>query len=168
MSRDRNISHGSFSKKEMPIKINEGTAKALNAISEMEHVTEAKPVKKEVKELFLFGKIKREFDLAGNKFLMETLTAKTQKDIMFNLAKIPTDQKIYNLKLFILAKSIISVNGESLDSMSDIEDPFEASIDVISNMQSLTVEKLYGFYQSMLEESDKLLNGQEVSTEVKN
>lgn len=169
MSRDRNISHGSFSRKEMPIKINEGTAKALNALSEMDEITEAKPVKKEMRDLFLFGKIKKEFDLAGNKFVMETLTAKAQKDIMFHLSKIPSDQKIYTLKLFILAKSIVSINNEPLESFSEeSQDLFDAKVDVIANMQSLTVEKLYSFYQSMLEESDKLLNGQEVSNEIKN
>ncbi|MFA5023437.1 MAG: hypothetical protein WC523_00570 [Patescibacteria group bacterium] len=119
---------------------------------------------KKLESLIFMGKFTKEFDIAGHKFELSTLTHKENNDIVLALMKIGESANLFNIRVLTLANAIRTIDGAPLVSFCNegaLSD-FEKKSFVIDQMQLALVERLYSAYESMIKESDEIIYGDKI------
>lgn len=120
---------------------------------------------KTLESILFAGKVEKDFVVAGNTYSLRTLTNKEYSSIVKTLYNFGDSADLLMIKTHSLAIALRKINGIEL---SDIEieghynDEAEKRREIIDNLQQSIVEKLYSFYTEMVEESDKLVSGEEL------
>ena len=178
MGRQGNVEHATASKikniKEMP----QGVSNALQAVKEMNEEEMAPVVVKErvqapaeLRDLVLFGRVVDEVSIGGYSIKISTLTNRQQKAVLTRLLKLTGDDRIMSVKAYTLAEALVSINGVDLIDLYDGNEELsndEKKIDVILNLQSSLVEKLFDKYESMVVKSNKIFEEGDLAEEIKN
>ena len=176
-----NVEHSSASKanaaldtaKNMPSGVND----ALEKIKEMNEgesksKSSSKPVKAELKDLVLFGKVVEEFSIGGYTFEVSTLSGKEQKFLVRKLLKLDSEERLMNVKEFTLAAAIKTINGVPLyEVYNDEEEGLskeQKSIEVVSNFQSNLIERLFDKYEELVVKSNSVFEDGDLGEQVKN
>lgn len=178
MGRQGNVEHATASKikniREMP----EGVSNALEMVKELneEKIAEAKPKAKtkapmELRDLVLFGRIIEDYKIGGYTIKLSTLTNRQQKDLLSKLLKLNNEERLMSVKTATLAEAIISINEVPLTELyqgqEDLTDS-EKRNEVVSDLQSNLVEKLFIKYEDMVTKSNKLFEEGDLGEEIKN
>lgn len=120
---------------------------------------------KALESLIFTGKVEREIELAGHKYKLSTLSHKEHNEIVKSIYHAGESSDIFAIRLLTLAYSLKSIDGlnlEDIDFPGTFESAVEKKKEIIDNLQLSIVEKLYETYSSLVEESDSLLNEEEI------
>ena len=124
-------------------------------------------------ELIFLGKVKNEVKIDKFSFVIKTLTEEETREILERLMRIPEEKRLICVKSMTLAKSVESINGLSFDDIARerVKDSGkkvdDASVEITKNeiillLQSTVANKLFDSYNDLLEESRKLVGGEEI------
>jgi len=112
----------------------------------------------DLKNLVFLGKLKEVVEIAGFKFVVSTLTARQQRDILESIMIQDQSARILDIKPITVSYIIESINGVLLEELCDddeLEDKMERRLSVVMNMQSVIVERIYQVYEKLIEASNK-------------
>lgn len=133
---------------------------------EQEQMEDAKVVNLDnLREVMLLGRLTEVVKVSGFSFELCTLSTREQKEIINKIMSMQTDNKMLDIRPVTLAFSLKSINGVSLENLSEnleLSDPVEKKIDVILNMQTNLVDKLFKTYEKLLEESNRQIGLEEI------
>ena len=133
---------------------------------EQEQMEDAKVVNLDnLREVMLLGRLTEVVKVSGFSFELCTLSTREQKEIINKIMSMQTDNKMLDIRPVTLAFSLKSINGVSLENLSEnleLSDPVEKRIDVILNMQTNLVDKLFKTYEKLLEESNRQIGLEEI------
>ena len=137
--------------------------------SKKEEVEAAPSVKKmtlkSLKDLIYLGRIERTVSCGDFTFVLKSITAEDQKNMVSKVIKMPEDVRLLNAKIVSLAFSVEKVNGVMIEELAEDEesgDIFDKKISVIKNLQLSVVNKLFKNYEEILEESNSQIEIEEV------
>lgn len=128
---------------------------------------EAPPMERAtLRKLIELGKLKETITLGGLAFEMETLDDDAQEDMFRKLAEMDSAgaDAFVNLRRVVVAMSVVSVNGQPFDTF-DPSAPgsgIDKKISIAKRMQSQVIDRLYDFYNSMLEKSQQKIDPEQV------
>ena len=113
----------------------------------------------DLKSLIYLGRLVKTIEIGGFSFEITTLTTSQQKDVM---RTIMTDgdatERMLDIKPLTMSYSVTSVNGVDLESLckdSSLTRVEDRRLDVIMNLQSVLLEKLYREYDELVTRSGK-------------
>jgi hypothetical protein len=120
---------------------------------------------KSLKDLIYLGRIERTVSCGDFTFVLKSITAEDQKNMVAKVMKMPEDIRLLNAKIVSLAFSVEKVNGVLIEDLSEDDDSvdlFDKKINVIKNLQLSVVNKLFKNYEEILEESNSQIEIEEV------
>lgn len=120
---------------------------------------------KSLKDLIYLGRIERTVSCGDFTFVLKSITAEDQKNMVSKVIKMPEDVRLLNAKIVSLAFSVEKVNGVMIEELAEDEesgDIFDKKISVIKNLQLSVVNKLFKNYEEILEESNSQIEIEEV------
>ena len=115
---------------------------------------------KNMKELVFLGKLRETLDIGGFKFVVSTLTASQQRDIMRSIMRIDDADRILDLKLVTVSYAVETINGLPVEefcedeSITSVEDK---RVNVVGSFQAALLEKLYQTYERLTLSSNEEL-----------
>lgn len=163
-NRSRNIEHGSFTRNEPKnnLNISPSIQKMVDMVKEepQENISEPKKISDGFKKLMMFGKLSDVVTFGDISIELETLNAAKQKFVIQKMNALEQNERIYYIRLYVLAEAILNVNGQPLESLmeNDNKSDFDHKVEILGNMQSLLLEKLYEKYNELLEKSNNIFN----------
>lgn len=177
MQRRNDVQHNGISKINKAMKdMAPGVSDALEKVkelneSEMEEHFEKTPILPEIRDLVLFGKVIEDFNIGGYKFKISTLTNRQQKELVKKLMKLDDENRLADVQVLTLTEAIISINDvqlEDLFSGSEQLSVDEKKYEVISELQSGLVNRLFSLYESLVKKSNKFFTEGDLNKEIKN
>ena len=162
-NRSRNMEHGSFTRNEPKnnLNISPSVQKMVDMVKEEPMEESPKKISDGFKKLMMFGKLSDVVTFGDISIELETLNAAKQKFVIQKMNALDQNERIYFIRLYVLAEAILNVNGQSLESLMENEDnksSFDHKVEILGNMQSLLLEKLYEKYNELLEKSNNIFN----------
>jgi hypothetical protein len=173
VNKRNNIEHASISKvmKNLPSGVSDALDK-VREFNEVEPIEEQKESIPEVRHLVLFGKIVEDLIVSGYKIRVSTLSNRQQKSLVKKLMKLDSEDRIADVKVMTLTEAVVSINELPLEDYYSEENSDlnveQKRYEVISDLQSSLVNKLFDFYESLVLKSNKILTNGELKTEIKN
>lgn len=133
---------------------------------------------KSLKDLFVLGRIEDTIGLAGFDFRMHSLRSDETTDA-FNTASIypPGEARDNAIRDNLLARSIVSVNGESLESLFPLAKPKDIDSNVSDVVKKLVVVgsfsqtvkmQLFSFYEKLMDRSIEAIGDPATAEALKN
>jgi hypothetical protein len=121
----------------------------------------------DLRQLIYLGRIQDKIEVGGYVFEMKTLDSSEQDEIWMGLSFLPGENKFLVIKKPILVRSITAINGRALETLYEGDDYRELTEQqratrVVNKWQNALVNKLYEFYEVLLDRSNKLINPEEV------
>jgi hypothetical protein len=120
---------------------------------------------KTLEDLLFAGKIEKEFNIAGNKYHLSTLTSKEHNSVVRELYNFGDAADLFIIKSLTLAVALKSINGVKLENIT-VDGEFDSELyrrkEIIESLQMTVVEQLYTNYSTMTEASTKLVQGEEL------
>jgi hypothetical protein len=110
-----------------------------------------------LRDLIFLGRLREHIDIAGFRFVVSTLTARQQREIMQQVMTFDQVNRILDIKPVTMSYAIETINGVPLEELcndDDIEDTSERKLSVIYNMQASVVEKVYQVYEKLVQEAN--------------
>lgn len=121
--------------------------------------------KKTLESLLFAGRIERDFEIAGNTYSLTTLTNKEHTSVVKELYNFGEAADLLVIKSLTLALSLKRINNIDLGDV-EVDGVFDSEMyrrkEIIDSLQQAVVEKLYSNYSAMVEESEKLVSGEEL------
>jgi hypothetical protein len=180
MNRKSNVEHSSISKIDKAVKsMPDGVVNALNKVKELNESEVAEETIKEsipeVRQLVLFGKIVEDFTIGDYRFKISTLSNRQQKSLVKRLMKLDSEERIADIKVVTLTEAVVSINELPLENYFSYspsgDNKFtidEIRYEVISELQSGLVSRLFDFYESLVVKSNKIFSDGSLNSEIKN
>jgi hypothetical protein len=112
----------------------------------------------DLRDLIFLGKLKETVEIGGYSFVISTLSASEQRDIMKDVMSGDAADRILDIKPMAVSYAVETVNEVPLEDLCDdksIKSKKERRLNVILNMQSILVEKLYQVYDNLVATSSK-------------
>jgi hypothetical protein len=113
----------------------------------------------DLKNLIFLGRLTKEIKIGGFSFKISTLTTAQQRDVMKTIMKDgDAAERMLDVKPLTMSYSVQSVNGVSLDSLctdDSLTNIQERKLNVMLNLQSVLLEKLYREYDELVSRSGK-------------
>ena len=113
---------------------------------------------KNLRDLIFLGKLRETVDISGYKFVISTLSANQQREVMRAVMKIDQMDRILDIKPLTVSYVIESVNGvpfEDLCEDESITDPLDRKMSVVLSLQSVIIEKVYQIYEKLVESANE-------------
>ena len=131
--------------------------------------TSMPPIKKELKgnleNLIFLGKVEKEIELAGVKFEISTLTHAEHNLLMKQIYTFGSEADMIIVRTLTLAQALRKIDGvpvESIDIDQEFDSVYKKKIFIVERMQMSLVDKLYDVYNTLVSDSDDLLEGKEI------
>jgi hypothetical protein len=124
----------------------------------------------ELRDLLFFGRIKERINIGGYIFELTTLKNKQQKSLISKLVKMDPEQRLLNIKPVTLSLALVSINGSPVEDLYDGDEELDVSemkMDVISEMQSTLVERLFAEYEKINERSTEVTGLDSLNKQIK-
>jgi len=113
----------------------------------------------DLKSLIFLGRLTKTVKIGGFSFAISTLTTSQQRDVMSSImADGDATQRMLDIKPLTMSYSVTSVNGVDLETLcedSSITNMQDRRLDVMMNLQSVLLEKLYREYDELVTRSGK-------------
>jgi len=134
---------------------------------ELQHQEEKKPMPlPDLKSLIELGRIRDSIMIGGLKFEMETLSDDAQREIFKRMSDddgAAGADSFVRLRRLTVALAMVGLNGQAFeDLMPGSENAIDRKIAIIARMQDSIVEKLFDFYNGLLERSDNEVTAPQV------
>jgi hypothetical protein len=113
-----------------------------------------------LKDLIFLGRLSETVDISGYRFVITTLSTKQQRDIMQTVMKVDQVERLLDIKPITVSKVIESINGVPLEDLctdDDLEGVAERRLDVVYNLQTNVIEKVYQVYEKLVLSSNEEL-----------
>lgn len=107
-------------------------------------------MRKVLEDLIFIGAVKEPVTLFGHTWVLETLNADQQLDVMTATGHLDTLARIYAIKTEILARALKEVDGEPLNDLAE-------KIDFIKKLQQPIINKLYDEYEKIQTKQNETL-----------
>lgn len=120
---------------------------------------------KGLKDLIYLGYIERDFECGELVFTLKSITAEEQKIMILKTIKTPEEERFIIAKIMNLAFSVSKVNGTPLEDLcedSKDQDIYDKRISVLKQMQVSVINKLFKFFEQILEESSSKVELDEI------
>ncbi len=131
-----------------------------------EKVQEKKMTLKSLKDLIFLGRVEKSVICGDCSFLMKSLTAEDQKNMVAKVMRMPEDIRLLNAKIVSVAFAVDKINGIPLEDLAEDNgeklDTYDKKISVIQNLQLSVVNKLFKNYEELLDESSSKIEIEEV------
>lgn len=125
----------------------------------------SKMSKKTLEDLLFAGRVNKEFTIASNKYALSTLTNKEHNMVVKELYNLGDSTDVLIIKTLTLALALKSINNVSLDDI-EVDGTFDSDLyrrkEIVDNLQLTVVERIYELYSGMVEESQKLVQGEDL------
>ena len=113
----------------------------------------------DLKKLIYLGRLTKTVKIGAFSFEISTLTTAQQRDVMSDIMSSgDTTERMLDIKPLTMAHSVLKVNGLPLEDLcqdDSIQDTIDRRLDVMLNLQSVVMEKLYGEYDAMVTRAGK-------------
>ena len=117
----------------------------------------------ELEKLIFLGRVEKDVSIAGFKFKMCTLNNSQQRFLLGELTKIKEEERVFFLKTGTIALSMVSINDIPFDAyIRNESDDFYVRMEFFNNLQSNLIDILFKKYGEIYEESNKLLDMDEI------
>jgi hypothetical protein len=107
-------------------------------------------MRKIFEELIFVGRIEKEFDLYGHKWLLSTLTTEEQVEATASTGGFDNISRVNAIKMQFLSKALKSVDGHK---MLDANESYE----LLGKMQYPVLNSLFEKYEELQQEQDDTL-----------
>lgn len=138
-------------------------------LAEMVQTPESKEVMSpaDLEQLIYLGCVQDSKTIAGFHFDLRTLTGKEQNDVWLSVSFLNNDTKFFIIKVSLLARAVLAVNGRSLDLLykgKDFRDltKEQRAVRVVEEWQQPLIDELYEFYTELLERSRKTIKPEDI------
>jgi hypothetical protein len=119
-----------------------------------------------LRTLIELGRVRETIVLGGLEFEMETLGDDAQEGMFRSLAQMDSvgADAFINLRRVVVATAVVSVNGQPFESLDPAAhgSGVEKKISIAKRMQSQVIDRLYDFYNSLLEKSQQKIDPEQV------
>jgi hypothetical protein len=121
----------------------------------------------DLEQLIYLGSIEDSKTVSGFQFDVRTLTGKEQNDVWMSVSFLNGDTKFFVIKVALLSRAIVAVNGRNLDVLYKGRDFRELTkeqrcIKVVESWQQPLIDELYEFYTELLERSRKAIKPDDI------
>jgi hypothetical protein len=103
------------------------------------------------------GKITDTIEIDGKKFRMSTMADDVQETLYRRFSGAPQDAAtVSELRRMVVAMAVETFNGRPLEALCPDPgqtDPVKAKMAVVRLMQTIVIDKLYGFYDELIKRS---------------
>ena len=107
-------------------------------------------MRKIFEELIFVGRVDKEFDLYGHKWVFTTLTTEEQVEATASTGNFDTIARVNAIKMQLLSKSLKSIDGNKfLDAQEALE--------LLGKMQYPILNSLFSKYEDLQQEQDETL-----------
>lgn len=114
---------------------------------------------KDLKSLIYLGRLSETVMINGFSFEISTLTTAQQRDVMTTImSDVDSTKRMLDIKPLTLSYAVSSINGVKLEDICDndsLTDIIDRRLDVIMNLQSTVVERVYTDYDELVTRSSK-------------
>ena len=120
---------------------------------------------KKLESIIFTGKLSRDVDIAGTKFTLSTLANRENNQIVRKLMTIGDTADLLTIRVLTLAYTIRKINDVEFGDLVESDDGIESMdkrISIIDSMQTSVIEKLWEEYESLVEEHEKLIIGDNI------
>ena len=136
-------------------------------ISSVEEHDDAVMAHGDLEQLIYLGCVEDSKTISGFKFDLRTLTGKEQNDVWLSVSFLNNDTKFFIIKVALLARAIMTINGRTVDVLYRGKDFRELSkeqrcIKVVETWQQPLIDELYEFYTELLERSRKTIRPEDI------
>lgn len=118
-----------------------------------------------LRDVILLGRLTDKVQIGGFIFEVSTLSAAEQKEIVSKVLKMQTENKMFDIRPVTVAFCLRNINGTKIEDLCEdlsIMDIIDRRIDVIMNMQTNLVDKIFRVYENLLEESNRQIGLEEI------
>ena len=126
---------------------------------QVEHNKEGLLALDDLKSLIYLGCLTESVTVGNYKFDVSTLTTAEQRDVMKRImADGNATERMLDIKPLTMAYATKTVNGVPLESLSSLPEdtpPTERRLDVMMQLQSVVIERLYQVYDNLVTRSSK-------------
>ena len=113
----------------------------------------------DLRSLIFLGRLTETVKVGGFVFEVSTLTASQQRDVMSTIMTAgDATQKMLDIKPLTMAYAVRTVNNVDLETLCEddsLTDTIDRRLNVMMNLQSVLVEKLYQEYDKLVLRSGK-------------
>lgn len=113
----------------------------------------------DLKSLIFLGRLTKTVNIGGFSFEIATLTTSQQRDVMSTIMSDGNaTERMLDIKPLTMSYAVLSVNGVDLETLctdTSITGVRDRRLDVMMNLQSVLLEKLYREYDALVTRSGK-------------
>lgn len=123
------------------------------------------PNKAKLESILFIGRLTRDVDIDGHKFVLSTLTNKEHNMMVKELYKFGDGADLFTIRVLTLANALKSIDDVSLNDIDvdgEFENDFYRRMAILDNMQLAIIEKLYDEYSELVGEEENLSESEEV------
>ncbi len=118
-----------------------------------------------LRDVVLLGRLTDKIQIGGFTFEISTLSAAEQREIVSKVLKMQSENKMFDIRPVTVALCLKNINGTRLEDLCEdtsITDPIDRRMDVVLNMQTNLVDKIFRVYENLLEESNRQIGLEEI------
>ena len=118
-----------------------------------------------LKDVLLLGKLTEKVQIGGFIFEISTISTKEQKEIINKVMSMQVENKMFDIRPATLSYALKTINGVNIEALCNddkILDPSDRRLDVIQNLQTNLVERLFKTYEKLLEESNRQIGLEDI------
>jgi hypothetical protein len=119
----------------------------------------------DLSNLIFLGSLKETLDISGYKFLVRTLSASQQRELMAKVMESDQVDRLLDIKPITISYALESVNSVPLESLckdDSITDPYDRRMNVIMQLQSSIHERIYKAFESLTTTSNEAVGLEDV------
>nr|BDD46264.1 hypothetical protein 96 [bacterium] len=134
--------------------------------AEQEEEAERGPRLASFQDLVFLGKLQKTVEVAGWTFLIHTLTAKEQRELLSHIMALPADKRLIFAKPYTVWMALDLINDTPVEVAAQAAG-FEDELEFVCSWQDPLVERLYNEYDSMLDESRAVFQTEKIEGDLK-
>jgi hypothetical protein len=118
-----------------------------------------------LKKVLLLGKITEILKISGFSFEISTLSSGEQREIVSKIMKMQSENKVFDIRPLTITYCLKTINGVQLEDLCEddsIKDKVDRRLDVVLNMQTNLVDRIFRVYEKLLEESNKQIGLEDI------
>lgn len=134
----------------------------FEAVAPPIHPAPEQPETFDLRSLIELGCVHDSITIGSMTFEMRTLGDDEQEKIYKLVGEQEGPDSFVAMRRLVVAMSVQSVNGRPLEALGGEGEPIQRKLAVLKAMQSRVVDKLYSFYDQLLEKSQQEIDPEQV------
>jgi len=134
--------------------------------AETKAAEEQAPRLADFKDLVFLGRMEEEVEVAGWKFVMQTLTGQEQRVLLAKIMSLDSEQRLIYAKPFTIGMALSTINGTPLEVAATAAG-FEEPLEFICSWQDPLIERLYDEYEKLFNASRSVFAEETLTDDLK-